>query len=224
MRGVNPADVLASILDSGARSRRPAPAEPSTRDADPPRMVARRGRGRPVRRRRGCSASCSSRCSRSPTRCCSLGGVRLGAGPDTPRSCARRDAEGAAAGRRQGRVDLVVDRDRAAARRSRSPTRSTAAAARRGSCSRRSHAGEEARAAYRFPTDRRGRFEIGPLRATLTDPFGLVAASRARARDRAGDRLPARPRHRAAARDRRPRPRPRPPRGAVARRVERRLP
>ena len=39
-------------------------------------------------------------------------------------------------------------------------------------------AGEEARAAYRFPTDRRGRFEIGPLRATLTDPFGLVSSSR----------------------------------------------
>jgi uncharacterized protein (DUF58 family) len=38
--------------------------------------------------------------------------------------------------------------------------------------------GEEARAAYRFPTDRRGRFEIGPLRATLTDPFGLVASSK----------------------------------------------
>ena len=39
-------------------------------------------------------------------------------------------------------------------------------------------AGEPARAAYRFPTDRRGRFEIGPLRATLTDPFGLASASR----------------------------------------------
>jgi uncharacterized protein (DUF58 family) len=38
--------------------------------------------------------------------------------------------------------------------------------------------GDEARAAYRFPTDRRGRFEIGPLRATLTDPFGLVSTSR----------------------------------------------
>jgi uncharacterized protein (DUF58 family) len=38
--------------------------------------------------------------------------------------------------------------------------------------------GEEARAAYRFPTDRRGRFEIGPLRATLSDPFGLAMASR----------------------------------------------
>ena len=29
------------------------------------------------------------------------------------------------------------------------------------------HAGEEARAAYRFPTDRRGRFEVGPLRVTV---------------------------------------------------------
>jgi uncharacterized protein (DUF58 family) len=38
--------------------------------------------------------------------------------------------------------------------------------------------GEEARAAYRFPTDRRGRFEVGPLRATLHDPFGLVAVTR----------------------------------------------
>jgi uncharacterized protein (DUF58 family) len=37
--------------------------------------------------------------------------------------------------------------------------------------------GEEARAAYRFPTDRRGRFEVGPLRVTLTDPFGLVEHS-----------------------------------------------
>ncbi len=38
--------------------------------------------------------------------------------------------------------------------------------------------GDKARAAYRFPTDRRGRFELGPLRATITDPFGLVSASR----------------------------------------------
>jgi uncharacterized protein (DUF58 family) len=37
---------------------------------------------------------------------------------------------------------------------------------------------EEARAAYRFPTDRRGRYEVGPLRATLTDPFGLVGTTR----------------------------------------------
>ena len=38
--------------------------------------------------------------------------------------------------------------------------------------------GESARAAYRIPTDRRGRFDLGPLRATVADPFGL--ASRAR--------------------------------------------
>ncbi len=38
--------------------------------------------------------------------------------------------------------------------------------------------GEEARAAYRFPTERRGRFEVGPLRATLSDPFGLVSDTR----------------------------------------------
>jgi uncharacterized protein (DUF58 family) len=34
---------------------------------------------------------------------------------------------------------------------------------------------ETARAAYRLPTDRRGRFEIGPLRATVSDPFGLAS-------------------------------------------------
>jgi uncharacterized protein (DUF58 family) len=38
--------------------------------------------------------------------------------------------------------------------------------------------GEGARAAYRFPTDRRGRFEVGPLRATASDPFGLVTKTR----------------------------------------------
>lgn len=38
--------------------------------------------------------------------------------------------------------------------------------------------GEEARAAYRFPTDRRGRFEIGPLRLTISDPFGLASVTR----------------------------------------------
>jgi uncharacterized protein (DUF58 family) len=37
--------------------------------------------------------------------------------------------------------------------------------------------GETGRAAYRFPTDRRGRFEIGPLRVTVTDAFGLVSSS-----------------------------------------------
>lgn len=40
------------------------------------------------------------------------------------------------------------------------------------------HDDEEARGAYRFPTDRRGRFEIGPLRATVADPFGLFESSR----------------------------------------------
>jgi uncharacterized protein (DUF58 family) len=38
--------------------------------------------------------------------------------------------------------------------------------------------GEVARAAYRLPTDRRGRFEIGPLRATVADPFGLASRTR----------------------------------------------
>ena len=33
--------------------------------------------------------------------------------------------------------------------------------------------GTTARAAYRVPTDRRGRYEIGPLRASVGDPFGL---------------------------------------------------
>jgi uncharacterized protein (DUF58 family) len=37
--------------------------------------------------------------------------------------------------------------------------------------------GETGRAAYRFPTDRRGRFEIGPLRVTVTDAFGLVSST-----------------------------------------------
>ena len=40
------------------------------------------------------------------------------------------------------------------------------------------HAGEEARAAYRFPTDRRGRYEVGPLRVTVADPFALVERTR----------------------------------------------
>lgn len=33
---------------------------------------------------------------------------------------------------------------------------------------------EQARAAYRVPTERRGRFALGPLRLSVTDPFGLV--------------------------------------------------
>jgi uncharacterized protein (DUF58 family) len=35
--------------------------------------------------------------------------------------------------------------------------------------------GEAGRAAYRVPTDRRGRFVLGPLRLLLEDPFGLAA-------------------------------------------------
>lgn len=34
--------------------------------------------------------------------------------------------------------------------------------------------GEAARAAYRIPTSRRGRFQVGPLAVTATDPFGLA--------------------------------------------------
>ncbi len=36
---------------------------------------------------------------------------------------------------------------------------------------------DTARAAYRVPTERRGRFLIGPLRCTLTDPFGLARSA-----------------------------------------------
>ena len=36
-------------------------------------------------------------------------------------------------------------------------------------------AGEVGRAAYRIPTDRRGRFLTGPIRLRLTDPLGLAA-------------------------------------------------
>jgi len=38
--------------------------------------------------------------------------------------------------------------------------------------------GDLARAAYRFPTEHRGRFQVGPLRATSSDPLGLVAVTR----------------------------------------------
>jgi uncharacterized protein (DUF58 family) len=35
--------------------------------------------------------------------------------------------------------------------------------------------GESARAAYRLPTERRGIFTLGPLEASITDPFGLAS-------------------------------------------------
>src|SRR3954470_5437668 len=35
--------------------------------------------------------------------------------------------------------------------------------------------GESARAAYRLPTERRGIYSLGPLEASVTDPFGLAA-------------------------------------------------
>src|SRR3954469_3684002 len=35
--------------------------------------------------------------------------------------------------------------------------------------------GESARAAYRLPTERRGIFTLGPLEASVTDPFGLAS-------------------------------------------------
>ena len=39
-----------------------------------------------------------------------------------------------------------------------------------------------ARAAYRVPTDRRGRYRIGPIALTVTDPFGLARRTLARRR------------------------------------------
>jgi uncharacterized protein (DUF58 family) len=77
----------------------------------------------------------------------------------------------------QGRVDLVVAADRTTA------TLSVNDAFDGGRRAARLllaplHAGEEARAAYRFPTDRRGRYEVGPLRVTVADPFALFERTR----------------------------------------------
>jgi uncharacterized protein (DUF58 family) len=75
----------------------------------------------------------------------------------------------------EGRVDLAIE-----ATGRRTPTVSVSDAFDRGRRSARFllaplHTGETARAAYRIPTDRRGRFELGPLRATVADPFGLAS-------------------------------------------------
>ena len=39
------------------------------------------------------------------------------------------------------------------------------------------HTGESARAAYRIPTERRGRYFLGPLRISVSDPFGVARRS-----------------------------------------------
>jgi uncharacterized protein (DUF58 family) len=75
-----------------------------------------------------------------------------------------------------GRVDVVVES--AAPRRL--PTLAVADAFDRGRRSARFllaplEPGEAARAAYRLPTERRGRFELGPLRVTVSDPFGMAS-------------------------------------------------
>ncbi|MGQ0824056.1 MAG: DUF58 domain-containing protein [Actinomycetota bacterium] len=80
-------------------------------------------------------------------------------------------------------VDGRVDLELAPARGRRTPTISVSDSFDRGRRSARFlvsplHAGEAARAAYRIPTDRRGRFELGPLHATLADAFGLASRTR----------------------------------------------
>jgi uncharacterized protein (DUF58 family) len=96
---------------------------------------------------------------------------------NTPRLYARREVRERLQVGVQGRVDVVVEAPR------NTPTLSVNDAFDGGRRAARLllaplHEGEEARAAYRFPTDRRGRFEVGPLRATVIDPFGLVQGSR----------------------------------------------
>jgi uncharacterized protein (DUF58 family) len=96
---------------------------------------------------------------------------------NAPRLLARREVKERLQVGVQGRVDVVVEAT------GNSPTLSINDAFDGGRRAARLllaplHAGEEARAAYRFPTDRRGRFEVGPLRATVSDPFGLVQGSR----------------------------------------------
>ena len=54
--------------------------------------------------------------------------------------------------------------------------------------------GQPARAAYRIPTDRRGRFTVGPAVVGITDPFGLTHRFVEIGRHRRRDRAPAGPR------------------------------
>jgi uncharacterized protein (DUF58 family) len=94
-----------------------------------------------------------------------------------PRLLARRELKERLQVGVQGRVDVVVHAEQP------SPTLAVNDAFDGGRRAARLllaplHAGEEARAAYRFPTDHRGRFEVGPLRVTLTDPFGMVQHTR----------------------------------------------
>jgi uncharacterized protein (DUF58 family) len=96
----------------------------------------------------------------------------------TPALTAQRDLKERLQVGVDGRVDVLVRADRR-----RTPTLAVADSFDRGRRAARFllaplGPGEEARAAYRFPTDRRGRYEVGPLRATLTDPFGLVGTTR----------------------------------------------
>ncbi len=91
----------------------------------------------------------------------------------TPRLVATRELRERLQVGVQGRVDVVVDAT------GRTPTLAVTDAFDRGRRAARLllaplRPGETARAAYRFPTDRRGRFEVGPLRTTMTDPFGLA--------------------------------------------------
>jgi uncharacterized protein (DUF58 family) len=96
---------------------------------------------------------------------------------NSPRLLARREVKERLQVGIQGRVDVVIEAAR------NSPTLSVNDAFDGGRRAARLllaplRAGEEARAAYRFPTDRRGRFEVGPLRVTVSDPFGLVQRSK----------------------------------------------
>ena len=96
---------------------------------------------------------------------------------------ARGDAPPAASGSRSastaGSTSTSSRGPNGGCRRSPSPTRSTAG--RRSARVPARAAANRAtppRAAYRLPTERRGRFEIGPLRATVADPFGLASRTR----------------------------------------------